>query len=426
MELNDVVRRVLGQHRWMLLYCVLAGLAVGLALDLHRPRTYTASTRLALDTEDPKTQPESAAIADIAKAIATTPNSVDAALRSARLVGRRDPAVVAADHVDVTALGSSGIVELTVSDSDRRAAAMIANALARQVIATRLAVTRGEAAAAELRLDRRIVALNRAIANADAGIDRLTIRAASQPDPQAGNSLRSQRDEMARRRDFLAEQRSVVESERASLLGSGAAVPRPDIIGSATPPLHADPAIQAADIVLGGMLGLVIALGIAGLRETLRPTLVDVAAVGDALDAPVLGTLSRGPRSGPPIDELVRIAARLRLAARGSQVRHVGLVAAAGRVDVEMLAVQLEQALASVRDPEPVPTAAARRHGEHDAPPPLHVRVYEPESPASANGAVIGLVAVARPPVALPALSDTQQLLRVSGAPLLGVVGVPA
>jgi capsular polysaccharide biosynthesis protein len=426
-ELSDGVRRIVGQH-WKLIaiYAVL-GLAIGLALHAGKARTYTASARVVLDTQDPKTQPEAAAIADIASAIATSPTQVAQALADAHLRGR-DATEVAQHHVTVQSLGSSGVAELSVSDTDARTAAALANALAKRVIATRLDVTRGQASQVGSDIDKKIADLSDQIAGADSRIDALTVQSASTTDPQRANSARAKRDELQRQRDFLAQQRSVLESERVGLLSTGALEPKPAVISSAAVPLHADSSGLGADLVLGLMLGLILGVGLAGLIETLRPTLVDGAAVGDELGAPVLGTLS-GPPDGPlEPDEVMWAAARLRLAARSARVRHIGLVSTRPGLDLDPLAAQLEAALAPVAETSLFPVAAevGGRGGSPEAPArhgvALRIHTYDPENPAMANGTVIGLVVVSPSPASKLALVDTSHLLRVSRAPLLGVV----
>src|SRR4051794_16937245 len=101
MELNDALRRIVGQHRRLLGICLLVGLALGLLLAPHG-RLYSASSRLVLDTPDPVARQQSEAISDTARAIATSPSQVAAALRRAG-VKRGDPAEFAKQHVAVTA-----------------------------------------------------------------------------------------------------------------------------------------------------------------------------------------------------------------------------------------------------------------------------------------------------------------------------------
>src|SRR6266480_7685431 len=88
MELNEAARRIFLQH-WKLIALVLATCIGGAAL-LHRgdATTYTASTRLVLDTQDPQSSTGSTVIGDTARAIATSPYEIKQALDQAGIRGR--------------------------------------------------------------------------------------------------------------------------------------------------------------------------------------------------------------------------------------------------------------------------------------------------------------------------------------------------
>ena len=73
MELNDVARRIVGQHWRLIASAILVGILLAALAHVGDDKTYTASSRLVLGTQDPKTQAEAASIADTAKAIATSP-----------------------------------------------------------------------------------------------------------------------------------------------------------------------------------------------------------------------------------------------------------------------------------------------------------------------------------------------------------------
>ena len=337
MELNEAVRRIVWQHRLLILFFVAAG--VGLATLLHTTdvKTYTASSRLVLDTADPESRAESAAIADMAKAIATSPSQVNKALDEAGVTGRDDEVVVS-----VRALGSSGVLQLSVTDRDARAAAAISNALASALIETRLAVTGGQVKQVIAEIDGQIAEVNMRISRVDGDIDALSIQAATADTLERANSARAKRNEAARLRDFLAQQRSVLESQRAHLLATDALRPKPSIINVATPPGRPDPSRRLADLVLGGLLGLVLGVGLAALAETFRPRLVGGNALAREFDTPLLGTLGSNPDEDRALQESAQIAGRLRLAAEGEHVRSVSLLALGPPVDLGPLAETLD------------------------------------------------------------------------------------
>src|SRR5205823_5755082 len=79
-ELNEAFRRIVLQHVRLIACFVITGLAVGALVHRATGKTFTTSARLALDTQDPASRTEAAAIADMGQAIATSPAQIRAAL----------------------------------------------------------------------------------------------------------------------------------------------------------------------------------------------------------------------------------------------------------------------------------------------------------------------------------------------------------
>jgi capsular polysaccharide biosynthesis protein len=408
MELNDALRRVVGQHWRLLSACLLGGLILGLLFAPHG-KEYSASARLVLDTPDPVARQQSEAIADTAKAIATSPSQVSEALNRAH-VQRGNPAIFAKKHVSVAALGSSGVLQLSVSDREAKVAASVANALASLMIRTRLEVTNGQTEQVFETLDRRTADLSRKIADAGDNVNELSLQIATESSPTAANALRAKRDAAERARDFLAQQRSVLESERVSLLSASAQRPRPAIISAASPPGKPQPTHRFAYLVLGALLGLILGTGAAGLVETIRPTLVGSDTLASELDAALLGTLT----ADASVAATVGIGARLRLAAEAAEVGNVALLATGPAVDLDRLAETLSSSAAV----EGVP-ANGSPPGHMGT---LRVGAFRPESPPVNNGRLSGLVLVSPTALKKTELSDIAHLLKVSQLPLLGLI----
>jgi capsular polysaccharide biosynthesis protein len=434
-DLNEAVRRILGQH-WLLIlaFCVLGFNAV-VFLHQGEAKTYTAATRVVLDTQDPKSQPESAAIADTAKAIVTSPSQVTRAVRKAGVTGR-DPLDIAKHRVSVQALGGSGVLQISVTDRSPGAARAIADALAAGLIRVRLDVTRGQVEESVAALDHRIGELNRRISQLDDARDSQALRAATEVNPVRANLNRAQRDEAARTRDFLAQQRAVHESERVDLLSTLALRPKPSVISPATKPARADATGVLPDMVLGALLGLVLGVGLAGLVETLRPTLVGGDALARELGLPLLGTLHGWPAADEPLQDGPSIAARLKMSAEAAHVRSVTLLAAGKPVDVGRLAERLQNGAASPSDAEPAlafrgPGAALHREpiAADVGPavsPAISIRAFGVDNPALSNGGTTGLVLVSPATIKKARLGDTTHLLQVSPAPVLGLLAYSA
>ena len=407
MELNDALRRIVGQHWRLLTACLLFGLTLGLLFAPHG-KEYSASARLVLDTPDPVARQQSQAIADTAKAIATSPSKVSRALRKAG-VDRGDPTAFAKQHVSVAALGSSGVIQLSVSDRDPRVAASVANALVSLLIRTRLEVTNGQTDEVFADLDQRTAELSRKITTADENVNVLSLQIAA-ASPSEASVLRTKRDAAQRERDFLAQQRSVLESERASLLSTIAERPRPSIISAATAPAQPEPSQRIAYLVLGALLGLILGMGAAGLIESVRPTLVGSDTLADELDAALLGTLT----SPASTAAAVGIGGRLRLAAEAAHVGNVALLATSPDIDLDRLAASLSSttAVGGMQSSE----GASGHLGA------LRIGRYKPESPPVNNGRLSGLVLVAPTALKKAELSDIDNLLKVSRLPLLGLI----
>jgi capsular polysaccharide biosynthesis protein len=379
-ELNEAWRRIVGQH-WELIVCLtLVGLCAGAALHLKDKPMYSASTRMVLGTDDPKTSSESAAISDTAWALGTAPSKVSAAMDRARVTGRNPDEL--AKRVAVKAVGASGVLELSVADRDPRVASAMANAIANEVRQARL-----DAGDLELRgllsgIDRRITAINRKILqlNKQAG---------------ANANVRSVGDS-------LTQQRAVLETQRTSALLDASQQPRPLIVSPATVPTEADPSGRAPAIILGGILGLLLGVGLAAASETLRPTLVGGEAVARELDAPLLGALST--RAAAADAGAPAVAGRLRLASKAAGVHNIGLLPLRKGVDLPHLAEQLG-------DPAAGGNTGTRRIGAFDV-----------SSATLVNGGGTGLVVVAPNAPKKAELDEIRNLLKLTPGPLLGVV----
>jgi uncharacterized protein involved in exopolysaccharide biosynthesis len=418
MELNDAVRRILGQHRWLILSCVAIGICVAVLLQLGESQTYTAQTRFSLDAEDPESHAESTSIADTAKAIATSPLQVKRAIADAGVTGR-DAAKVAED-VSIRALGTSGVLQLSVSDERPRPAAAIANALTERVISTRLTVKDGQLQQVTGDLTRRIDGLNRRLASLDAEIESLGVSPAdaNAANPAASPMLR----DLLRRRDALTQQLSVLESERVNALSTDALRPTPSIISPATPPRDPDPSRRLPDMVLGGLLGLILGVGLAALIEALRPTFVGSDVLAREFDTPLIGALPRLDGGDDRLEDVIAIAARLRLAAKAAGVRDVRLLPARRDLDLQILAPRLDAAaapaLASVVGSDAEYEGAAVTDGTTFRIRPFDIR----DSALSSNRGGTGLVLVSPTALKKTEIDEIKHFLRMSPGPLVGLL----
>lgn len=405
MELGEVIGRIFGRHKKLIAALILAGLLAGLAIHLDDAPQYSASARLVLDTSDPEDQAQSGVIADTTRAIASGPSLIRNALE--KIGVRRDATELAKRHVRVQALGSSGVMQLSVTDSDPKVAVALANAIAAAVIRARLQVTAGEAATVVRSLDQQLTRLQQEISDLDARID------------QAGGAAGS--GQLVRRREAIAQRMTQMESERASVETTRALRPRAAVLDPASPPAQQLPGRRLPDLVLGGLLGLLLGVGAAALVESLRPTLVGRTAIARGTEAPVLAELvgppqRRGNRHGWVAADVAEAAMHVELVAVAAGVQQVRLMALDRQVDLSNLVQILGDSLktATVQQAD-MPTARRRRPGARAG---LEPEAVQPE----AEGGRIGLVLVAPTVLKLADLDPVRDFLTISGWPLLGVI----
>ena len=418
MELAQVVRRIVGRHWFVISLCLLAGIALPLAANRDKPAMYSAEARLSLDVREPTSAEESTAIADSARALATSTTFVDAALKDAGVT--RDAQVFAAENVTLDALGTSGVLSLTVRDTSSGTAALVANALAEEMIQAReqLAIGAGPDQLGEI--GKQLDDLNEKIGD-------LQTRMNSSDSPALGNQLSE-----------LSSQRTELEAERSSILVEELSRPDAAIIDSAMPPVEADPSGLIPAAAIGLLLGLVAGVGVAATLEILSPTMVGSSALAQSLESPVLGSLKRRPNKsiGPEIQSIV---ARIRLAARAAGVDSIELVDATAKTDLHSLALSLSEAIdPRNHDEDAVETRVPIRSGrsttssdplDHDAMAfmdlPVRVQVksfVEEEAATSSGSAARGLVVIAPKVMKHRRVEDVRNLLATVGWPVLGVI----
>jgi capsular polysaccharide biosynthesis protein len=391
-ELNEVVRRILGRHWVIIIVCVMLGLGALLGMSVKEVRTFTASSRITLDTPPPKSSAEAIANSDTARAIVTTHSQVRAALDAA--LARRDVAKFTKDNVQVRALGSSSVIEIAVIDPNPDVAAKVANVLAENVVKLRLETSQSDADALARRLDKRITELNQKLVQID--------RQVNQVSPQAANGLLAQRDDLSRQLD-------TIELQRLDLSREFAVSPKAAVVESAEVPLKMDPRRLPLNLALGGLLGLVVGVGVASVLETLRPTIVGPRALARTAGAPMLGVLDHPPDSHESRDVAI-VATRLQLAAASAEVDTVALITAGMSFDLRAFSDSLHRALADAllkgaREPRRLLIES------------FNVAVLDGDYRAG-----VGLVLVA--PTVLPKseLDVVGDVLAITGWPLLGVI----
>lgn len=396
MELNEAFQRII-KHHWLLLAaCTLLGLAVPGLLHVAREDTYVSTARLLLGAADARNGQEANALADTALGIATSPGVVAEAVRASGVP--RDAREVAGGQVQVEAVGTSAVLELSVSDRDPAVAAALTNALATSVVEHRRASLTGESERLLDEVNQRIQAVTQNLSD---------IQGAAQQPGASRNALEAREAEALRQRDDLTAQRD-------RLVEALAAAPRPDVLDPAGPQPEQVRSGLPARLALGGLLGLLVGVVLAAVREVVRPTL-GPDALARQLDAPVLGHLPRRPDQ----DTVLRdpwLLEYLNLAADESGVRAVELIPVGPQVDVTRLAQWLRDDPRAQQDVAVLELSGPPRNRfERDRGPVTSL-------PGDRGRGRVGLVAVAPVGVDRADLHDLEQHCLLTGGLVIGVI----
>lgn len=198
-----------------------------------------------------------------------------------------------ANAISVRTLGSSGVVVLSLLDPNPRVAVRLANAVADAVVSTRLAIVENGVATSLRELLREEASTNTKIGKLNARVQQLAaLIAATSPGGAGQNPAITQVDELQARLTSLQDLATQLTVQRAGLAAQ---------LGPKTTVL--DKAVSAArvhgrgpiDALLGGVIGLVVGIAAAAMREMMRPSLVGAAAISRAIGVPLLGEMSTVP-----------------------------------------------------------------------------------------------------------------------------------
>ena len=397
----------------LVLVMVLLGIGVGLGLHWNDKPSYQGSARILVTASDPTSSSQAAAVADTIRGLATGQSLVQRALDS--IGARRDSAHVATYGVTVQGLGSSGVVELQVTDPDPTVALQLTNAIAREVVAQRTDAASAGLQAQMGALQEKLDAVQAQVAAVDDQLAAVSKEAGSL-DPTVANRAAAERAQLLAKRAELTGQATIYTTSRADLGAQLATHPQAEVVDAAQGPALEVTPRQLPDVALGGLLGLVLGVAIAGGLETLRPTVMGRMAIARSLQSPVLGEVRRYAAGWSPADVL-ETASHIGLAATGAEVRRVDLMGTSDHIDLPRLAAavgkELTHLTVEVADPD---TIVARVVSDGD-----------PEGSQSGarvrrTGPARGLVLVVPEAVKLADLEPARDFLAISGWPLLGVV----
>jgi capsular polysaccharide biosynthesis protein len=279
MELNEALHRVVVGHWRLLLVLTLLPVLVVVGLQLRSHPGYAATSRVQVSDQTPTTTTEADAVLSRAQAIATSTSIVQRAIWDAHLTGH-----VPADfahEIKLSRIGTSAVVNLTVTDRSPAVATGLDSGLAKELAnylnggpkttADTALINQLTAQEHSLLAQRSQLAAQLALAQSPADHARLSAQLGS-VDQQLGG----------------------VQSLLSGLNPTTAAV-----IAAPTGAGRAHSAL-VTDAVLAGLLGLVTGLLAATVLETLRPRVADAEAFSREIGAPLLGAVRlRGGRRHP-------------------------------------------------------------------------------------------------------------------------------
>ena len=339
MEANEAMRRIFWRHRWLLIALVLIPVAAVAVLRLTQPVNYAATATIQAQAAVPQVDTEATGILSRVTAVATSPSVVRTAIRTANVGG--DALNIAQHQVSVTSLTSSAIAKITVTAPDRLFAVRLARSLATSVVATLNGL--GTQSSQEL------ATLNKQRDQLNADRTRLLRQLAnaqksSQPASSTGvQALIAQLN--AVEAQLLTNATSVQQVLASSSVNQGAAV--------ISAPTFATGVSRhvASDAALAGLLGLVVGVLIATIRELSRPTVAEPAGAARELSLVLLGSARLKDGEVADIDD--DLPTRLSLAAHRLGARTLVLTGPVEAAQLITLAAHIDENLPAVANDLP-------------------------------------------------------------------------
>ena len=329
-ESSEAIRRIFWRHRWLLLSLMILAAAVVVPLREHLPVNYTATATIQGQGTTPDAVTQVQAIQSRVSAVATAPALVGTAISQAKV--NRDAVQVARHEISVAPLGSSAIMILTVNDRSPQVAVALAGSLANNVVSAlnelgikddpelaTLSKTNSQLTTRRNQLLSQLGSTNASNASTSVPVQSLLSQLAAIEQQLANNEAESQQVITT----LTTETGASVVSVPTSATGASRHV--------------------ASYGALAALLGLVLGLLIAAIREVIRPTVAQPAAGARELGAVLFGGCNVRGRKITGIDR--DLPERLNLAAHRAGVVTVVLTGPVSRARLAALAARLRDAL---------------------------------------------------------------------------------
>lgn len=389
-ESSEAIRRIFWRHRWLLLALMILAAAAVVPLREHQPVNYAATATIQGQGTTPDADTQVQAIQSRVSAVATAPELVQTAISQAKV--SRDANQVARHEVSVTPLGSSAIMELKVTDPSPGVAVALAGSLASNVVS--------ELNQLGIRDDPELALLSKTNSQFVSRRNQLLSQLGSANASNASTSVQAQ--SLLSQLGAVEQELANNEAESQQVLATLTTETGASVVSVPTSATGASRHVAEYG-ALAALLGLVLGLLIAAIREVIRPTVAQPAAGARELGAVLFGSCDTRGRRIIRIDQ--DLPERLNLAAHRAGVVTVVLTGPGSRGRLAALAARLRDELPSPQQADVRARSAARidhRHGGDDPGPNRDI-----QRPAIAHGGhrPVGLatdrptdIATARPP----------------------------
>jgi capsular polysaccharide biosynthesis protein len=431
-EIDEVAARLLRQYWAVLLVCLVAPLIAISYLTAKQPAMYAASARIITGNEVPQTSAAADAVANQVQAIATGRSAVTQALQAAG--AKRNLSNFISNNIAVSGLGSSQVIDLTVTDRSPQVAQQVARVLSAGVVRSINNVGQSGLRAALAANDHEIVRLSQQRAD-------LAARAAAQPQNQQFQAELAGLDEVIA--NFTGDRSRLLI--QAGTLGLATVIDEPAL------PARPESKASAQKLGLAALLGLAAGILIVSVAEILRPTVPGARRVSRRLGVPTLGQLSKQDLTGARTPAVADMALRLRLVAAHAGLRSIALVDVDGKRELGPLTAALTQSLrlfaadgalgqagldgGTTGNPHWTGTAAGasastgpgllvKPHGLATENATLHIYPLA-QMKRVAENAHVGIVVLSGPVARVSLITALHDLAESSGWPIVGVIGVP-
>jgi len=347
-EASETGRRIFWRHRWLLLVLIILPAIGVVALREGQPVTYAATSVVQGQGTTPDTTTQVSAIQSRVAAVATDPAMVQQALRQAKI--SRNASQVAKHDISVAPAGSSAIMGITVTDKSPQVAQALSATLATGVVdqLNQLGVKGNPELLSLAKTHSQLVTKRDQLQKALAGVSAADA-STSVPVQTLLSQLSAVEQELANNE---SEQQQVLATLTTETGASVVSVPT----AAAAASRHA--VVYGA---LAGLLGLIVGLLFATLREVLRPTVAQPGAGARELGAVLFGTAEE--RGGQIVALGRDLPERLNLAAHRAGVSTVVLTGPGSPGRLSSLAARLRGEMPSTEPADGLSLGADRGDG---------------------------------------------------------------